>query len=160
MPTALPHLPRLVILAVTLAGAAAMLAWRLRESSRPVTVRAIVAPPLGMATGFLMFLAPAVRIPWAWAAAAFAMGALVLSIPLSRTSKLKRVGERVVMERSKAFLWILLGLVAVRFVAREWIEQVVTQAQTGAIFFILAFGMIARWRVAMLLAYLRLRDDR
>ncbi len=111
-----------------------------------------------MSTGFLMFLAPAARIPWAWAGAAFALGALVLSIPLSRTSRLARVGDAIVMERSKAFLWILLGLVAVRFAAREWVEQFVTPVQTGAIFFILAFGMVLRWRAAMLLAYLRLRD--
>jgi membrane protein CcdC involved in cytochrome C biogenesis len=154
---AIDHLPRLLVAAVTLAGAAVMLAWRMRETRRPVTTRAIVAPPLGMATGFFMFLAPAARIPWAWAIAAFALGALVLAIPLSRTSRLALVGDTVVMQRSRAFLWILLGLVAVRFVAREWVEQRVTTLQTGAIFFVLAFGMIFRWRTQMLLAYLRLR---
>jgi len=64
----------------------------------------------------------------------------------------------VVMQRSRAFLWILLGLVVVRFVAREWVEQQqVTTLQTGAVFFVLAFGMIVRWRAQMYLAYLRLR---
>jgi len=82
----------------------------------------------------------------------------VLAIPLARTSRLARVGDAVVMQRSRAFLWILLGLVAVRFVAREWVEQRVTTLQTGAIFFVLAFGMIFRWRAQMLLAYLRLRS--
>ena len=159
MPTSLAQIPRPLLLAATLAGAAAVIAWRLRESSRPVTARAIVAPPLGMSTGFLMFLAPAARIPWAWAGAAFALGALVFSVPLARTSRLARVGDAVVMQRSKAFLWILLGLVAVRFVLRAYVEQVVTPIQTGAIFFVLAFGMVLRWRAAMLLAYLRLRDD-
>src|SRR4051794_31343537 len=120
------HLPHLVIVAGTLAGAAAMLAWRLRESRRPVTARAIVAPPLGMATGFFMFLAPATRIPWAWAGTAFVAGALFLSVPLVLSSKLAREGDTVVMARSKAFLWILLGLFAIRFFAREWVEQRVT----------------------------------
>ena len=156
----LTHIPRVAIVVASLAGAAAMLAWRMRETRRPVTTRAVVAPPLGMSTGFLMFLVPATRIPWAWAGTAFAVGALVLSIPLARTSRLVRVGDTVVMQRSAAFLWILLGLAAVRFVAREWVERVVTPAQTGAIFFVLAFGMILRWRAAMLLAYLRLRDQR
>lgn len=159
MPTSLAQIPRAVLLVASFAGAAAVIAWRLRESRRPVTARAIVAPPLGMSTGFLMFLAPAARIPWAWAGAAFALGALVFSVPLARTSRLARVGDAVVMERSRAFLWILLGLVAVRFALREYVEQVVTPIQTGAIFFVLAFGMILRWRAAMLLAYLRLRDD-
>jgi membrane protein CcdC involved in cytochrome C biogenesis len=153
----LAHLPHALVIAGTLAGAAVMLAWRLRESRRPVTPRAIVAPPLGMSTGFLMFLAPAPRIPWTWAATAFAFGAVFLSVPLVLSSRLTRDGDAVVMRRSSAFLWILLGLFAVRFLAREWVEQRVTTAQTGAIFFVLAFGMIVRWRAGMLLDYLRIR---
>jgi membrane protein CcdC involved in cytochrome C biogenesis len=157
VPSVLLHLPRAVVLAGMLAGAVVMLFWRVRESRRPVTTRSILAPPLGMATGFAMFLAPAVRIPWSWAIAAFAVGAVVLSIPLSRTSRLTRAGDAIVMERSRAFLAILVGLVVVRFALRAWIEQVVTGPQTAAIFFILAFGMIFRWRAAMFLDYLRLR---
>lgn len=152
----LPHLPPALLVAGSLAGAAVMVAWRLRERRRPVTPRAIVAPPLGMATGFLMFLVPAVRIPWIWAATAFAFGVVFLSVPLVLTSRLAREGEAVVVRRSGAFLWILLGLLAVRFLAREWVEQRVTLPQTGAIFFVLAFGMVARWRAGMLLDYLRL----
>lgn len=157
MPPVLPHIPRGVMLAGMLAGAAVMLAWRMRESRRPVTVRSIIAPPLGMSTGFAMFAVPATRIPWTWAGLALAAGAFVLSIPLARTSRLARDGDAVVMQRSSAFLAILLGLVAVRFALRAWVEQVVTPAQTAAIFFVLAFGMIARWRTEMLLTYLRLR---
>jgi membrane protein CcdC involved in cytochrome C biogenesis len=33
-----------------------------------------------------------------------------------------------------------------------------TLPQTGGLFFLLAFGTIVRWRVSMLLAYLRLRE--
>jgi membrane protein CcdC involved in cytochrome C biogenesis len=79
------------------------------------------------------------------------------SVPLVLSSRLARSGETVVMQRSKAFLWILLGLVAVRFGLREWIEQRVTTAQTGALFFVLAFGMVLRWRAGMLIEYLKLR---
>lgn len=151
------HLPHVLVVAATLAGAAVMLAWRMRESRRPVTTRAIVAPPLGMSTGFLMFLAPAAQIPWSWAGTAFAFGVVFFSVPLVLSSRLARSGETVVMQRSKAFLWILLGLVAVRFGLREWIEQRVTTAQTGALFFVLAFGMVLRWRAGMLIEYLKLR---
>jgi membrane protein CcdC involved in cytochrome C biogenesis len=45
----------------------------------------------------------------------------------------------------------------VRLVLRAYVERFVTPVQTGGIFFILAFGMVARWRVAMLRSYLRLR---
>lgn len=151
------HLPHVLVAAASVAGAVVILAWRMRESRRPVTTRALVAPPLGMSTGFFMFVAKAPRIPWAWAGAAFALGALVLSEPLIRTSRLMRDGELVVMKRSSAFLWVIVGLFAIRFVAREWIEQRVTTAQTGAVFFVLAFGMILRWRVGLLREYLRLR---
>jgi membrane protein CcdC involved in cytochrome C biogenesis len=153
----LPHVPTAVAVLVTLAGAAVMITWRVRETATPVSIRKIVAPPLGMSTGFLMFLAPAARVPWTHAGAAFAAGALVLSIPLSRTSRLVRSGDAIVMRRSRAFLWILLGLVVVRFAARAYVERLLTPIQTGAIFFILAFGMIVRWRATMLVTYLRLR---
>ncbi len=158
MPQSFQHPPTVLVVLVMLAGAAVMIAWRVRETSTPVTLRKIVVPPLGMSTGFFMFLAPAARVSLAYAAAAFAAGALVLSIPLARTSRLVRSGDQILMQRSRAFLWILLGLVAIRFVLRAYVEQVLTPIQTGAIFFILAFGMILRWRTAMLLAYLRLRD--
>lgn len=148
--------PAVVALAM-LAGAAAMLAWRAREASAPVTVRGIVAPPLGMSTGLAMFLAPATRVPWTWAASAFLLGALVLALPVLRTSRLVRDGEAVRVRRSRAFVWILLGLVAVRFGLRAWVERFVTPLQTGGLFFLVAYGTVVRWRAGMLLAYLRLR---
>ena len=153
----LDHVHPLVLLAGMLAGAAVMIAWRVRETTTPVTVRRIVAPPLGMSTGLAMFLWPAFRVPWSWAAASLLLGAIVLSIPLGRTSRLVRSGDVVLMERSRAFLWILLGLVAVRLLLRTWIEHVVSPAQTGGLFFLLAFGTIVRWRAGMLRTYLRLR---
>jgi membrane protein CcdC involved in cytochrome C biogenesis len=150
------HVHPLVMIGATLAGAGAMIAWRLRESRAPVTLRKIVAPPLGMSTGLSMFAAPAFRVPWAWAAAALLAGALVLAIPLARTSTLVRRGEEIVVQRSGAFLWILLALVAVRLGLRAWVERHVTQSQSGALLFLLAFGAVVRWRAGMLRAYLRL----
>jgi len=146
----------LFIAAATLGGAAAMIAWRLRETSRPMTMRRIVAPPLGMSTGLAMFLVPAFRLPWSWALGALAAGALVLAIPLARTARLVRRGDAITLERSAAFLWILAGLVMVRLALRTWVEQYVSLQQTGALFFLLALGMILRWRVTMALEYRRL----
>ncbi|HET9553006.1 MAG TPA: cytochrome c biogenesis protein CcdC [Anaeromyxobacteraceae bacterium] len=156
MPFQLSHIHPLLMIAASLAGAGAMIAWRLRETSRPVSLWGIIGPPLGMSTGLAMFAAPAARVPWSWALAAFLLGALVFAIPVARTSRLVKRGDAVHMERSKAFLWILLGLVAVRFGLRAWIEEVVSPLQSGALLFLLAFGMILRWRVAMLLDYRRL----
>jgi membrane protein CcdC involved in cytochrome C biogenesis len=129
------------------------MAWRIRETQRPVTVRKIVVPPLGMSTGLFMFLAPQTRVPVPWAVTAFLLGAFVLSYPLIHTSSLHREGDVVMLKRSPAFLWVLLGLVAVRLAARTWVEQYVDTVQTGSLFFLLAFGMIIRWRVGMYVAY-------
>ena len=134
-----------------------MLAWRIRETQRPVSAVSIVAPPLAMSTGFLMFLRPEFRMPWPWAAGAFATGAMVLAYPLLRTSRLAREGETIVMRRSRAFLLILLGLVVVRLALRDYVGQILPLPQTAAVFFVLAFGMIVRWRTWMLTEYRRLR---
>lgn len=156
----LGHLRPLIAAAVSLAGAAAMIAWRLQETRTPVTARKIIAPPLGMSTGLAMFLYPAARVPWSWAAAAFLLGALVLSIPLVRTTRLERRGDEIVMQRSRAFLAILLGLLVVRFALRAYVEQYVSTIQTGGLFFLLAFGMILRWRGTMWLEFRRLTTSR
>jgi membrane protein CcdC involved in cytochrome C biogenesis len=145
-----------VLIITSLVGAAAIIAWRLRETTRPVTVRKIIIPPLGMSTGFGMFAYAPARIPALWALCAFALGAVVFAYPLVRSSKLVRSGDVVMLQRSPLFLWILLGLVAVRLAARSYIEQYVSPLQTGSIFFILAFGMILRWRVLMYVEYRRL----
>jgi len=137
-----------------------VLAWRVRETRRPVTAVNLLAPPLGMSTGFLMFLAPPARVPLSWALAAFAVGALLFSYPLIRTSRLARQGDTISLQRSPAFLWILLGLFAVRFALRSYVEQHVSIVQTGGLFFILAFGMILPWRVTLYARYRRLRAPR
>jgi membrane protein CcdC involved in cytochrome C biogenesis len=121
-----------------------------------VRARGIVIPPLGMSTGLTMFVSPAMRVPWSWAAAAFVAGATLLAIPLSHTSKLHREGDTIVMRRSPAFLAILLILVAARFALRTYIDRFISPLQTAAIFFLLAFGMILSWRTRMLLEYRRL----
>ena len=137
----------------SLIGLAAVLIWRTREARGPVSLKKILIPPLGMASGFSMFLVPAFRIPWTWALGAFAIGAVALAYPLLRTSKLIRHGDVVLMQRSKAFFAVILGLAAIRLLARGYFDTVLTVEQTGALFFILAFGMILRWRVRMFLEY-------
>jgi membrane protein CcdC involved in cytochrome C biogenesis len=152
------HLHIWAILA-PIAGAMAVIAWRFRETLSPVTTRRIVIPPLMMSTGFSLFLAPTWRVSWTWALCAFLVGALVLSPPLARSSTLTRVGDDILLRRSRGFLVILLALVAIRVALRPVIGELVTPRQTGALFFVLAFGMILRWRAGMLLRYLRLRAE-
>jgi membrane protein CcdC involved in cytochrome C biogenesis len=137
-------------------GFLAVMAWRIREGRSAVTARKIVIPPLGMATGFSMFIVPGFRVPWAWALGAFLIGALALAEPLIRTSRLKLVGNTVMMHRSRAFFLVVIGLAVVRFAARGFFDKLLTLQQTAGLFFILAFGMILRWRASMYLEYRRI----
>ena len=142
-----------VSVVASLAGFAAVMVWRVREGRSAVTVRKIVVPPLGMATGFCRFLAPMFRIPWTWAVVSFLVGALVLAYPLLATSRLERVGEAIMMKRSSAFFIVVVVLGIIRFAARGYLDSIISIEKTGALFFILAFGMILRWRASMYLAY-------
>ncbi len=137
----------------SLLGLTAVMAWRIREARSAVTVRKIIIPPLGMATGFSMFFVPAFRVPWTWAAIAFLAGAVILAYPLLATSKLVRDGDSIMMKRSSAFFLVVVVLAAVRYFARGYFDSVMTLQQTAGLFFVLAFGMILRWRMRMLSEY-------
>ena len=141
---------------VTVCGLAGVLFWRVREGRSAVTVRKIIIPPLGMSTGFCMFFAPQFRVPWLWALGAFFIGAILLAWPLLATSRLERDGEAIMMRRSKAFFLVIVVLAAARYFARGYFDHLLTLEQTGGLFFILAFGMILRWRLSMLRQYRRL----
>lgn len=147
------HITPLQYAVASVVGAVVIILWRIREGRTAVTLKKIVIPPLGMATGFCMFFAPPFRIPWLWALVAFLIGAVVLAWPLLLTSRLHRDGDAIMMKRSSMFLIVIVVLAAVRFLARGYFDKLLTVPQTGALFFILAFGMILRWRAGMLLEY-------
>ena len=153
------HLSHFGSVAVTILSGFAVAFLRLRASNRPTNLRKIIIPPLGMSTGFLMFVAPFMRVPWLWALGAFAAGALLFAYPLIRTSKLERSGGEIVLKRSKTFIFIILFLLVIRLLLHEEIQQYVTIPQTGALFFVLAFGMILVWRLAMLRSFLKLQRE-
>ena len=148
------HSLHIFSLLASIAGAIAVLVWRVQETRRPVSARKIIIPPMGMATGFSMFLfAPSFRVPWLWALIAFLSGALVLAYPLLRTSRLTREGDTVMAQRSHAFFAVVILLGGIRVAARSYLDSVLTVQQTAGLFFILAFGMILRWRTTMFLQY-------
>ena len=137
-------------------GFIAILLWRIREGQTPVTAKKILIPPFGMATGFSMFIVPLFRIPWLWALIAFLIGALLLAWPLVRTSRLHRVGDQIMMHRSKAFFVVFVVLALIRLAAKNYVGRYITLEQTAGLFFVLAFGMIVRWRGQMYQQYRRL----
>ncbi len=139
-----------------LIGTLAILAWRVRESRRPVSLRSLIIPPLGMSTGFSMFVVPAFRIPFTWGLAAFVLGALVFAYPLVSSPQLTVEDGLIMMRRSRWFLVVILALAAVRLGLREYISSVISVQQTAGLFFVLAFGMIVRWRTTLLMEYRQL----
>jgi membrane protein CcdC involved in cytochrome C biogenesis len=149
----LPGPVKLLFALAPVVGGLAVLVWRWHETRTPVTVKKILLPPLGMATGFCMFFAPRMRVPWTWGVIAFALGAVLLAIPLIRSSRLERSGEVVMMRRSQGFMLILLGLLALRIALHEWVGRFMSPTQTAALFYLLAFGMIVRWRAGMYVEY-------
>ena len=153
---ALPPIPSILASA---AGLIAVTMWRLREARSAVSLKKILIPPMGMATGFSMFVVPAFRVPWAWAGLAFVIGAVALAWPLLLTTRLERQGEAIMMKRSSAFLVVILVLAVIRFAARGYFDTILTTQQTAGVFFILAFGMIVIWRAKMLMDFRRLTAD-
>src|ERR1700689_1837042 len=94
------HISPVTSAVTSIFGALAVLVWRVREGRSAVTLKKILIPPAGMATGFCMFIVPAFRFP-----------------------------------------------------ARGYFNTIMTIEQTGGLFFVLAFGMILRWRMSMYFEY-------
>ena len=138
-------------------GGVVLIAWRVRETRVPVSRKAIVIPPVAMSTGFLMFLAPMTRVPLSWAIIALVLGAAVLAWPLLRSTRLEPRDGVIYMKRSRAFLVILLVLLAIRLALHDYIGHLISPLQTAAVFYLLAFGMIVRWRWEMYRQYEALR---
>ena len=138
---------------VSLVGLAGVLTWRVREGRTAVTLKKIVMPPLGMSTGFCMFFYPPCRVPFLWGLAAFLIGAVILAYPLLLTSDLHWHGGEIRMKRSSAFFAVIIVLAIVRWAARDYFDSFLSIEQTGAIFYLLAFGMILRWRLKLFLAW-------
>lgn len=132
---------------------------RIRSTKRPVTAKGIIMPPLGMSTGFLMFLHPSTHFPFWWGILAFLTGAVFLATPLIWTSRFETVNGQIYLKRSLSFIMILLTLLSARLLLHSYVEQHISIPQTAGLFFTLAFGMILPWRVGMYLRYRRLRES-
>src|SRR5215510_1489788 len=136
-------------MAAAILGALAVLAWRMHESRRPVSLRGLIIPPLGMSTGFSMFAMHAFRVPWTWGLSAFVLGAALFAQPVIASSRLTREGNTVMMR----------ALAAIRLALRGYVGEFISPQQTAGLFFILAFGMIVRWRSSLLVQYQRLTSN-
>ncbi|WP_040606606.1 CcdC family protein [Salsuginibacillus kocurii] len=132
---------------------------RMKATKRPASVKKIILPPLFMSTGFLMFLYEPAQLTGWQVMEALAVG-LLFSIILIKTSKFEIRGGHVYLQRSKAFPFILIGLLVARIVFKLIVGDSIHIAELGGMFFILAYGMIIPWRIAMLIGFKRMDKQR
>ncbi|TDQ39745.1 CcdC family protein [Aureibacillus halotolerans] len=140
------------IVAVCMALIAIMI--RLKAAAKPASLKKILLPPLFMSTGFLMFTQPMFHISLSNALEAFIVGAL-FSIVLIKTSRFEVRDEKIYLKRSRAFPFILLGLLVFRIILKLVLGQYIEWEALSGMFFILAFGMLLPWRLSMFIKFKR-----
>ncbi|MFX3622989.1 MAG: CcdC family protein [Ectobacillus sp.] len=128
---------------------------RLKAAKKPASLKKIILPPIFMSTGALMYVFPVFRLTSAEMAEAIAVG-LIFSIFLIKTSKFEVRGQEIYLKRSKAFIFILIGLLVVRIAFKTYLSQSIAFGQLSGMFFLLAFSMIVSWRIAMYRSYKKL----
>ncbi|MCC9087294.1 MULTISPECIES: CcdC family protein [Bacillus] len=135
--------------------AVAVMFIRIKSSAKPATAKKIILPPIFMSTGALMFLVPMFQVTGAEFLEAITVG-MFFSIFLIKTSKFEIRGNEIYLKRSKAFVFILIGLLIIRIGMKTILSSSIDYGALSGMFWILAFGMIVPWRVAMYLSFRKL----
>ncbi|MFZ3577721.1 CcdC family protein [Virgibacillus sp. DJP39] len=128
---------------------------RLKSAKKPASVKKIILPPLFMSTGALMFIFPEFRIEWSQVLEALLVG-IAFSILLIYGSKFEIKQNNIYLIPSKSFALILFGLLLLRIILKLALSGSISLYETSGMFFLLAFGMIISWRIAMLIKYKKL----
>ncbi|WP_282059951.1 CcdC family protein [Bacillus pumilus] len=137
---------------IAICMAVAVMFIRIKSSAKPATAKKIILPPIFMSTGALMFFVPMFRVTGAEFLEAITVG-MFFSIFLIKTSKFEIRGNEIYLKRSKAFVFILIGLLVLRIGMKTILSSSIDYGSLSGMFWILAFGMIVPWRVAMYLSF-------
>lgn len=132
-----------------------MIFIRLKAAKQPTSVKKIIIPPIMMSTGAFMFLFPPFQLSWIQVIESLVVG-IICSIFLIKTSSFKIHNHSIYLIPSRAFVFILFGLLGLRLIIKLIIGRTISFGETSGMFFLLAFGMIATWRLAMLYQFLQL----
>ncbi|ASK63437.1 hypothetical protein CFK37_15375 [Virgibacillus phasianinus] len=135
-----------------------MIFVRMKSAKKPASVKKIILPPIFMSTGALMFVFPEFRIGLSQVLEALLVG-VVFSILLIIGSKFEIKENDIYLIPSKSFIFILIGLLLLRIVLKLAVSGSISLYETSGMFFLLAFGMIITWRIAMLIKYKRLEKQ-
>lgn len=155
----IPFDMKAIFLAMVVIGGITMTVLRVKASKKPTNAKKILIPPLGMSTGFLMFIYPPTHIPISWALIAFLTGMIFLASPLILTSKFQVIDGEIYLKKSNALIGVLALLLILRLGLHGYIEQHISLFKTASLFFILAFGMLLPWRLAMYYQYKKLKKQ-
>lgn len=128
---------------------------RLKAAKKPTSAKKILLPPMFMTSGAVMYLLPQFRITPMEILEAVVVG-MFFSIFLIKTSKFEIQGNDIYLKRSKAFVFILIGLVIIRIALKSVLSSSIDVPQMGGMFFLLAYSMIIPWRIAMYVDYKKL----
>ena len=128
---------------------------RMKAAKQPTNVKKIILPPIFMSSGALMYFVPEFRLTPMEILEAVVVG-MLFSILLIKTSKFEIRDNDIYLKRSKAFIFILVGLLAVRLVLKSILSSTIDVGQLSGMFFLLAFSMIVPWRLAMYISYKKL----
>ncbi|WP_141432385.1 CcdC family protein [Bacillus sp. 03113] len=131
---------------------------RMKSANKPVSAKKIILPPLFMSTGALMFFVPMFRVTPLEVLEAFSVG-VIFSIFLIKTSNFEIRDQNIYLKRSRAFIFILIGLLIIRIVGKLVLSSTIDVGQLSGMFWILAFGMIVPWRVAMYMNYRKILHE-
>ncbi|MBP1941480.1 membrane protein CcdC involved in cytochrome C biogenesis [Bacillus luteolus] len=135
-----------------------MMFVRMRAAKKPTNVKKIILPPLFMSTGALMFVHPMFRVTTLELLEALTVGFL-FSILLIKTSNFEIKGNDIYLKASKAFIYVLVGLLVIRIVLKYLLSSTIDFGELSGMFWILAFGMIVPWRIAMLYKFKKLQTE-
>lgn len=125
---------------------------RSKAAKRPASAKKILLPPLFMSTGALMFLFPFFRVPWIHVLEAIAVG-MLFSVLLIKTSNFEQRAGEIYLKPSKAFIFILVGLLVLRIGFKLLLSSEIHVGELSGMFWLLAFGMIVPWRLVMYKKY-------
>lgn len=103
-----------------------------------------------------MFIDPVFRVTKGELIEAIVLG-LFFSIFLIKTSKFEIRNGEIYLKRSKAFIFIFVGLIVIRLGLKSYLGRTVDYRQLSGMFYLLAFSMIVPWRIAMYITYKKLK---
>lgn len=142
--------------AVFMASAAMFV--RAKAAKKPASIKKIILPPVFMSTGALMYIMPQFRLTPMEIAEAVIVG-MLFSILLIKTSAFEIKGDEIYLKRSKAFFFILVGLLIVRTAAKAILSTTIDYGEVSGMFFLLAFSMLVPWRIAMFMNFKKLQNE-